>query len=186
MKRFALASVVSICALLVLAGGALAADTMYMTATAAKQGQIRGSVTLKGLEGWMRVLDLDHNVISPRDPVSGLPTGRTQHKPLVVKIPLDKSGPMFINALVTNENLLSVEIAFYREMLRNGVMVPTRVGSIMLTNANVASETTVNPDDKNPAGSAALELALTYQKIQWTFGGITAMDDWMAPIATQP
>jgi type VI secretion system secreted protein Hcp len=186
MKRFTLASVVSICALLAFAGGARAADTMFMTATGQKQGVIKGGVTLKGLEGWMRVLELDHSVVSPRDSVTGLPTGQRQHKPLNVRILLDKAGPMLINALVTNENLPSVEIAFYREMLRSGVMVSTKVGSIKLLNANVASETIVNPDAANPAAGSMLDLAFTYQKITWTWGGIIAMDDWEAPIATKP
>ena len=71
MKRLAFALVVAGSMLFAISSGAFAADTMYMTATGQKQGLISGSVMAKGLEGWMKVVDFDHSVISPRDPAAG-------------------------------------------------------------------------------------------------------------------
>jgi type VI secretion system secreted protein Hcp len=111
---------------------------------------------------------LSHEIISPRDPASGLPTGKRQHKPIVFTKQLDSTTPLLLNALVTNENLTSVLIG----LLRNGQQVAT----IKLTNANIADYTD-NGDTEH--------WSLTYQKIEWTWvdGGITASDDWEAPVA---
>ena len=128
--------------------------------TGAKQGTF--STTPIALTG------LSHEIISPRDPASGLPTGKRQHKPIVFTKQLDSTTPLLLNALVTNENLTSVLIG----LLRNGQLVAT----IKLTNANIADYTD-NGDTEH--------WSLTYQKIEWTWvdGGITASDDWEAPVA---
>jgi type VI secretion system secreted protein Hcp len=185
MKRFALLSVASVFSLLAFSSGAFSADTMFMTATGQKQGLIKGGVTQKGLEGWMRVLEFEHGIISPRDPASGLPTGKRQHKPLRVKLLLDKATPLLMNSLVNNENLPQLEIRFCREIPNAaGTPVLRNVFFIRLTNANVASATLVDPDATKPAAGGLFDATFTYQRIEWTWadGGITAMDDWEAPV----
>jgi type VI secretion system secreted protein Hcp len=52
--------------------------------------------------------------MSPRDPASGLPTGKRMHKPVTVTHELGGSSPQFLNALSTNEPIDSVVINFYR------------------------------------------------------------------------
>ena len=125
--------------------------------TGAKQGSF--STTLTGLS---------HEIISPRDPASGLPTGKREHKPIVFTKQLDSTTPLLLNALVTNETLTSVLIG----LLRNGQQVAT----IKLTNASVADYTDHGDTE---------HWSLTYQKIEWTWldGGITASDDWEVPVA---
>ena len=73
-----------------------------------------------------------------------------------------------MGALVSNENLTQVLIG----MLRNGNQVMT----IKLTNASVASR--IQKGDFET-------VSFTYQKITWTWvdGGITAEDDWEAPVS---
>jgi type VI secretion system secreted protein Hcp len=185
MRRLAHVSLASVFMLLALKGGAFAADKIYMTATGVRQGLIKGGVTQRGLENWMQVLQMDHGVVSPRDPGTGLPTGQRIHKPLVVKLPVDQSTPRLIEALVSNENLTSVEVAFYREFPSpGGVTTRRKVFTIKLTNANVASVEESAPSAATPAGPTVLDLSFTYQKIEWTWvdGGITATDDWEAPV----
>ena len=77
------------------------------------------------------------------------------------------STPKLINALITNENLTSVLIG----LLRSG----SQVATIKLTNASVSDY--VQTDQ-------GAQLSFTYQKITWTWvdGGITASDDWEAPV----
>jgi type VI secretion system secreted protein Hcp len=128
--------------------------------TGAKQGAF--STTPIALTG------LSHEIISPRDPASGLATGKRQHKPIVFTKQLDSTTPLLLSALVTNETLTSVLIG----LLRNGQQVAT----IKLTNASVADYTDHGDTE---------HWSLTYQKIEWTWvdGGITASDDWEAPVA---
>jgi type VI secretion system secreted protein Hcp len=52
------------------------AHNFYITITGQKQGAIKGDVTLKGHEGAILGLALSHEIVSPRDPQSGLPTAR--------------------------------------------------------------------------------------------------------------
>ena len=44
----------------------------YLTLKGQKQGDIHGSVVQKGREGSIMVIAVDHQVMSPRDPASGL------------------------------------------------------------------------------------------------------------------
>jgi type VI secretion system secreted protein Hcp len=130
-----------------------------MSITAQKQGAI-GPIVVSGIT---------HEIISPRDPASGLPTGKRQHQPITITKELDKSTPLLLNALVQNETLTSVVIG----VEKNGAQLET----IKLTNANVQHYVTHGTTE---------EWSFTYQKIEWDWlgdGGITASDDWEAPVA---
>lgn len=152
-----------------------AALNAYMKLKGQKSGEIKGSITQKGREGAIGVIAVSHEVVSPRDPASGLPTGKRMHKPLVITKELDKSTPVLYSVLATNENLTSVEFSFV-EPRQNGQEAVTY--RIKLTNANIASIKLVEGKD----GKLVQEVTLTYQKIEWTWvdGGITATDDWEA------
>jgi len=148
-----------------------------------KQGEIKGSVTQKGRENTIMVIAVTHDVISPRDPASGLPTGKRQHKPFVMTKELDRSTPLLYNVLTNNENLSSVELQFWRPSASGAEQ---QHYTVKLTNANIASIRFVQLNNKNPELTRYAEyeeVAFTYQKIEWTWkdGGITADDDWEAP-----
>jgi len=158
----------------------------YLHLKGQKQGQIKGSVTQKGREGAIEVNAFTHELVSPRDATSGLPSGRRIHKPLVITKELDKSTPLLYNALVNNESLTQFELKCFTPSMSGrigAVGTETNHFTIRLTNANIASIKTVMHNN-NIAESAALpimqEITFTYQKIEWTWvdGGITAMDDW--------
>jgi type VI secretion system secreted protein Hcp len=157
----------------------------YMYAKGQKTGDIKGSVTQKGREDSVMVIAFEHEIISPRDAASGLPTGKRQHKPVVITKETDKSTPLFYNVLATNENLTTVKIKFWRP---SPTGAEVQFYTIELTNANIASMSTTMPNNKHPELMKFAEydeIALSYQKITWTItdGGITAMDDWEAPVA---
>ena len=158
----------------------------FLKVKGAAQGDITGSVTQKGKEGTIAVIAIDHSIISPRDPASGLPTGKRMNSPLVIVTHIDKATPLLYQALVTNENLPTVELDFYKTG-QDGV--EKIYFKIVLTNANLSSinQTKLNSQDDpntNLFGEYE-ELSFTYQKIQWTWidGGITAEDDWETPVA---
>jgi type VI secretion system secreted protein Hcp len=149
-----------------------------------KQGDIKGSVTQKGREGKIMVIAVSHEIVSPRDTASGLPTGKRQHKPFVITKELDKSTPLLFNALINNENIISWELQFFTPK-KNGPGAGAEVNhyTVKLTNASIADIKSIMLNNKNPelAHFAEYEeVAFTYQKIEWTWvdGGITAMDDW--------
>ena len=161
----------------------------YLKLKAQKQGDIKGSVTQKGREGQIMVIAVSHEIVSPRDSASGLPTGKRQHKPFVITKEIDKSTPLLFNALVNNENITSFTLDFYRPSASPGAStgVEKNYYRIQLVNASIASIETRMDNNTHPdlAKYAPYEeIAFTYQKITWTFvdGGITAMDDWESPV----
>ena len=157
----------------------------YLKLKGQKQGEIKGSVTQKGREGKIAVIAVHHEITSPRDPASGLPTGKRMHKPFIITKELDKATPLLYNTLVNNENIPEWELQFWQ---------PSSTGAekqhytVKLTNANIASITFKLANNKHPdlmKFAEYEEIAFTYQKIGWTWmdGGISAEDDWESPVA---
>lgn len=135
-------------------------DPDSVAGTLAITGQKQGSL------GQIEVTGFSHEIVSPRDPASGLATGKRQHKPIVFSKEIDKATPLLLNALVTNENLSAVKFT----MMSNGQPVAT----IELLNAGI-SDYVANGDTEH--------WSFTYQKITWTWldTGTSASDDWEAP-----
>jgi type VI secretion system secreted protein Hcp len=140
--------------------GASASNPDVATGTVLITAQKQGALPQFDLQGF------SHEIVSPRDPASGLPTGKRQHQPIVITKQLDASTPRLLSALVTNEDLSSVVIT-----LDEG---GNAVATVTLTNASIS--------DYQAHGTAE-QWSFTYQKITWTWtdGGITASDDWEAP-----
>ena len=161
----------------------------YLKLKGQKQGDIKGSVKIKGREGQISVVAVLHNIVSPRDAASGLPTGKRMHKPLVITKEIDRSSPLLMNALVNNENIPSFTLDFYQPAMQaaGGLGAEKNFYRIQLVNANIASIETHMDNNTHPdlVKYAPYEvIAFTYQKITWTFldGSITATDDWEAPV----
>ena len=154
----------------------------YLIAKAQKQGQIKGSVTQKGKEGWIGVYGFHHEIVSPRDASSGLATGKRQHKPLTITKEIDKSTPLLYQAFVNNENFSEVTLRFFTSDSK-GTGKEIQNYTIKLTNATI-SIIVNDMDNNNIVENAKLPMlemiSFTYQKIEWTWldGGITATDTW--------
>jgi type VI secretion system secreted protein Hcp len=161
----------------------------YLKIKGQKQGIIKGSVTQKGREGLIKVIAVSHEIVSPRDAASGLPTGKRMHKPLVITKEIDKSSPLLISALVNNENITSFTLDMYQPSMTaaGSTGQETNFYRIELVNANIASVDTRMANNANPELAKYApyeEISFVYQKITWTYldGGITASDDWQSPI----
>lgn len=143
---------------------------------------------LPGKEDSISVISISHELVSPRDPATGLPTGKRQHKPLAIVKLIDRSTPLLYRALVINEKMTTFNLAFY-------VTPPggqeVKQFTIDLVNANIFF---INQVKQNSNSTPELmkfaeyeEVSFTYQKIIWTWSnGInvlsTSQDDWVSPI----
>lgn len=162
----------------------------YLKLKGQKQGDVKGSVTQKGRENKIMVIAVSHEVVSPRDMASGLPSGKRQHKPFLVTKELDKSSPLLYKALCTNENITEWELQFWTTQMTGaigGAGIERQHYTVKLTNAKICDIKFSMLNNKNPdlmRYAEYEEIAFTYQKISWTIvdGGITAQDDWEAPI----
>lgn len=162
----------------------------YLSLQGQKQGDIKGSVTQKGREGKIMIIAASHEIVSPRDPASGLPTGKRMHKPLVLTKELDKSSPLLYNALCNNENITRLELQFWTPQLSAAAGVGQEVQhyKLNLKNANLTFINFRMGNNKHPdlmKFAEYEEIGFTYEEITWTWtnGGITATDSWEAPVA---
>src|SRR5215813_9400185 len=124
----------------------------YLRLKGQKQGEIKGSVTQKGRESSIMVIAMSHEIISPRDPASGLPTGKRMHKPFVITKEIDKSSPLLYNALVNNENISEWELQYWTPQVKaqQGVGTEVQHYTVRLVNANIASINFRMANNKHP------------------------------------
>src|SRR4029450_12299544 len=143
-----------------------------------KQGMIRGDVTTKGREGGIQILSFNHEIVSPRDPARGLPSGKRQHKPFTVRLQLDQSTPRLFQAFVSNETLTEVSLKGY---MPSPVGLETQHFTVKLTNASIANiqlsaVSTVSGDPEKEV----VQVELTYEKISWSWmNTFIAEDSWV-------
>jgi type VI secretion system secreted protein Hcp len=157
----------------------------YLTLTGETQGKVKGGVTHAGREDMIEVYGWSHEVTSPRDAASGLPTGKRRHQPITCIKPIDRASPILMNILTNNENITEWRLDCWR---------PSRSGkefqyyTIELINASIAGisqEQLNNTYAENMPLVPREHVMFTYQKIIWTWqdGGITAEDDWEVDVA---
>jgi type VI secretion system secreted protein Hcp len=161
----------------------------YLRLKGQKTGDIKGSVTQKGREGKIMVIAASHEIVSPRDAASGLPTGKRQHKPIFITKEIDKASPLLHQALSNNETITEWELQFWAAQMKAaaGTGAEVQTYTIKLTNASIASIAMRMPNNKDPAlmkFETYEEVGFTYAKIEWTWndGGVTSQDDWESPI----
>jgi type VI secretion system secreted protein Hcp len=161
-----------------LSAGAATAGVVHieMKITGQKSGVFKGDSPQKGHEDEILVSSYQFEVISPRDPASGLPTGKRQYQPLHVTKALNQSSPQVLNAVANNENLSKVVIDFWATSRSGKESIYYRV---TLTNANISSV------KQYSAGQTVNEdIAFTFQKItqESLTGNTTFTDDWNSPV----
>jgi type VI secretion system secreted protein Hcp len=148
-----------------------AALNSYLRIKGQKAVEFKGKVQ-KGQEGALKIISFNHEIVSPRDPASGLPTGKRMHKPLTVTCELGQETPQLYKLMIGGELLPEVELAAYAP----GGKTP--LYTVKLYNATIS---------QLRAGET-LEVAFTYQKIEWTWveGNKVWQDDWLSPNVAPP
>jgi type VI secretion system secreted protein Hcp len=155
-----------------------------MEVTGNTQGKIDGSCDMEGREKTILVYAMDHDVHIPRDPQSGLPSGKRIHGPLKIVKEFDMASPKLYQALCTGEQCSDVTIKWYR-------IDPTGMEEHYFTHT---LEDAIIVDMKPYMPMAFLtenepyrhmeEVSFTYSKIKWTWevDGIEAEDSWKVPV----
>jgi len=152
----------------------------HMTLEGQKQGKIEGSCDVRGREGTILVQGFKHEVCIPRDPQTGLPTGKRVHNPLTIVKLFDKASPKLYRALTSGEHMKTVELKLYRidpsgkeEHYFTTKLEDAIVVSIRPWMSNSLAENTDRYFHME-------EVSFTYRKVIWTWvpDGIEADDDW--------
>src|SRR5580693_8790711 len=85
----------------------------YLSIVPERHPPILGSVTQKGREGKIFVIGSAHQIVCPRDPASGRPTGKRIHKPYVCTKEVDKASPLLYALLTGNENIREARLDYW-------------------------------------------------------------------------
>ncbi|UYZ84356.1 Hcp family type VI secretion system effector [Entomomonas sp. E2T0] len=166
----------------------------YVTLVGTKQGLITagtftedsvGNIYQEGHEDEALVQAFSHEIIIPRDPQSGQPTGQRVHKPLMITKVYDKASPLIFNALTSGERLSECTIKWYRT---SSAGVQEHYFTVKLEDAVIVDVKAYMPNCQDPAMSHFTHLEdvyMTYRKIIWTHevAGTSGSDDWRAPIS---
>lgn len=155
----------------------------YLSLTAAVQGRIEGSVHQRGREGKIFVIGAFHQIVAPRHPGSGAPTGKRVHKPFIVIKIVDRSTPALYQAMTTNENLPFWELQFYRP---NADGTEKNYFTVTLEDATISTMRFRLPNTRDRRLTRLdpyEEVHFTYRRITWLNldANTTASDDWEAP-----
>lgn len=112
-------------------------------------------LTLDGVEGTIEVSSFSWGVTTPRDSASGLPTGKRQYQPIIIRKRIDKASPLLFRAIDTGKNFKTATLS---------VQGPdgTTPFSLVLTNVLVSSF-----QQKGDSGTSPMEdVSFTFQKIE--------------------
>jgi type VI secretion system secreted protein Hcp len=155
----------------------------YLKIKGAVQGEIKGDVRERSREESIRVTAVSHEVLAFTDARSGLPTGRRQHKPLVITKEVDTSSPQLYSMLANNEITTEWLLRFWRLSASGREL---QYYTVELLNARIVEIRFEMPNNRYPENLQLKErehVSFCYQKITWRFedGGITAEDDWETP-----
>lgn len=161
----------------------------YMRIEGEKQGLITagnftedsvGNIFQEGHEDEVLVQGFGHQVVLPRDPQSGQPTGQRVHKPVMISKIFDKSSPLMYNALTSGERLPKVEIKWYRT---SSTGTQEHYFTTTLADAIIVDIVAKMPNCQDPGLSHFTHLEdvfMTYRAIEWTHevAGTSGSDDW--------
>jgi len=139
-----------------------AAFESYVKIKGSKQGQIKGQSTTRPAklsDDAIEIAAFDMGVEAPRDPSSGLPTGRRQHKPIVITKEVDPTSPKLRQALATNEVFTSFVLVGPEAGIQGGTITVT------LTNARISAITPILPAVQHPE----LDKTRVYEVVSVTF-----------------
>lgn len=129
------------------------------------------SVTLTDSRGIVSNLKLDpatfeYSIVSPRDPSTGMATGKRQHLPVAITEDVSGSSPLLMQVMIQNVNLPAVQF----DMIGQGQDgKEVTVETIKLTNASIASYRQFSSmGDGSVRPHLMEELTFTFQKIEVT------------------
>ncbi|MFL9988886.1 type VI secretion system tube protein TssD [Paraburkholderia sediminicola] len=155
----------------------------YMTLQNASGQAVEGSCAIQGHEGAVLVQAVEHLIELPKNPQTGLVSGKREHLGLKVTKEIDKSSPTLMNTLCSGAQLKSVTLTFDR-INKQGKQ--ELYYTIALTNVNVVLSRlwVANCLERENSSLGHMEdISFTYEAITWTWaqGNLEAQDSWTQP-----
>ncbi|MBU6961424.1 Hcp family type VI secretion system effector [Pseudomonas sp. CVAP len=165
----------------------------YLSLSGATQGFITegnltrysvGNVYQDAHQDQILVQAFSHQVIIPRDPQSGQPTGQRVHKPLMITKIFDRSSPLLFAALTSGEQMTECHIEWYRT---STLGTQELYFTTTLEDAIIVEIQSRMPNCQDPGNAHFTHLEdvyFSYRKITWehVISNTSGSDDWRVPI----
>jgi type VI secretion system secreted protein Hcp len=155
---------------------------LYLSVESTKFGKIAGSCVQEGHKDEMLVFAFSHEVTIPRDIATGQPSGKRQHKPLVITKELDQASPLLSQACVDGDRIKNAKLKFYR--IHQGL--EEHYYTVEIKNAVIVDVKDWMPNTMDPNFQHyghMQDVSFTYEEINWTHEVAHKMgsDSWTNP-----
>jgi len=143
------------------------AISIFMEVESEVDGVIKGGCDVKGREGWMECLEMNHSVNQPIDKTTGAKTGIRVHDPIRVTKMTDVATPLLYKQICTGAVLTNVKFHYYE--IKGGK--EKEYFTIELRNATLVSISPTMFNTRMPEWERMphLEtLEFGYEEIVWT------------------
>lgn len=138
---------------------------------------IKGGCDVQDREFSIEFKGLHHNLSTPTDNLTGKPTGKRIHSPLMIVKEFDYSSPYLYKAVATGQSLEKAELKFYKI---NDAGQEAEYFNILLEGVRIVSvsPSMAAPEDTNNNHLETVEFR--YEKITWKHndGNIIFSDAW--------
>ena len=137
---------------------------------------IQGGCKIKGREGSIDVLAIDHNITMPFDSDTGANTSPRKHAPFTILKAIDSSTPTLQKACCNGEILQSIKISLYK------INDLGQEQEFFLYNFSRAKVVSISPIISTVSNVGSMEqVSFSYQTIGWNYpdGNIGYKDTWL-------
>ncbi|MBV8043534.1 type VI secretion system tube protein TssD [Pluralibacter sp.] len=141
---------------------------------------LKGGVDVRGREGSIELVGMQHDVYIPTDDMTGAATGTRQHEAYTFEKEIDPSSPLLYRALTTGRTLAKAEFKYY---CINSNGMEEEYFNVQLENVRVCHVVPIMFDTKDPdfeKHGHIEHVGLRYEKITWNYvdGNIQHADSW--------
>ncbi|MFK3659309.1 Hcp family type VI secretion system effector [Scandinavium sp. NPDC088450] len=138
---------------------------------------IKGGCDVQNREFSIEFKGFHHNLSTPTDNLTGKPTGKRIHSPLMIVKEFDYSSPYLYKAVATGQALEKAELKFYKI---NDAGQEVEYFNILLEGVRIVSVSPAmaSPEDQNNNHLETVEFR--YERITWKHndGNIIFSDAW--------
>jgi type VI secretion system secreted protein Hcp len=162
----------------------------YVKITGTTQTKIEGECIREGHTDKIAGISYRHEITAPRDINTGRASGARQHGPVIITKEWGAASPQLFQALVTNEELASVEIEFYQTDKKGQAEKYYTVKLIGATVSRITQSTGGGLESAGSTKTASLHDTLELEEVAFTYSRIevahvvaqtSAIDDWLTP-----
>lgn len=142
--------------------------------------ELPGEVTIRGRNGSVEILELEHDISLPIDRDTGTVTGTRKHGMMTLTKAVDQISPYFYEAVNRGKSLSAATLIFYRQTSQGAEEEYFR---IRMDDVKIAKVHAIVPNVKQVEMERyphTEKVSLLYKKITWTFknGNISHTDTW--------